>query len=145
MNGRIYSLSSQLVKKNIFFLSKMSDLSCELAGSCLVSQHTSKWSTLTIIPIYDNWLSVVSIRVNLSTSTIYQMWSKNNCYFKFRELRIFRYVGTHVCSTYVCWQYQPFWIVTLFWSDIKVSRVLVCSWNFYYSETWIKETILSFL
>ena len=51
--------------------------------------------------------------------------------FKFRELRVFDfrifffcYVGRHVC--YICWQYQSFWIASLFLTDKKVSRVLVC-------------------
>ena len=33
----------------------------------------------------------------------------------------FCYVGTHVC--YICSQYQPFWIASLFSTDTKVSRV----------------------
>ena len=36
---------------------------------------------------------------------------------------------------YVCWQYQTFWIVNLFLTDVRqVSRVLVCSSIFYYSK-----------
>ena len=33
----------------------------------------------------------------------------------------FCYLGTHVC--YICWQYQPFWIVTLFLPAKEVNRV----------------------
>ena len=38
---------------------------------------------------------------------------------------IFCYVGTNVC--YIYWQYQPFWIISLFLIDKNVNRVLVCS------------------
>ena len=59
---------------------------------------------------------------------------------KFRELRMFNfriffcYVGTHVCYT-ICWQFQPFWIVSLFLTD---NVFLVCSSIFYNSKKWIK-------
>ena len=51
------------------------------------------------------------------------------------------YVGTLVC--YVCRKYQTFWIVSLFSTDKKVDRVLVCCSIFYYSKKCIKETVLS--
>ena len=37
------------------------------------------------------------------------------------------------------------WIVSLFLTDKKVSRVLVCSSIFYYLKKLIKETVLSFV
>ena len=40
---------------------------------------------------------------------------------------------------------QPFWIVSLFLTDKKVSRVLVCSTIFYYSNKLISESVLSFV
>ena len=33
------------------------------------------------------------------------------------------YVGIHACFTRICWQYQLFWIVSLFLTDKKVGRV----------------------
>ena len=69
--------------------------------------------------------------------------------FKLRELRIFDfciffccYVDRHIC--YICKQYQPFWIVSLFLKDKKLSRVLMCSSTFCYSKKWkiyVKNTI----
>ena len=46
----------------------------------------------------------------------------------------FCYISTHVC--YICWHYQPFWIVCLFLTDKKVSRGLMCCLIFYYSNKW---------
>ena len=42
---------------------------------------------------------------------------------------------------YICWQYQPFWIVGLFLTGKTVRRVLLCSSIFYYSKKWIKECV----
>ena len=85
-------------------------------------------------------------------------WSNHPCtrcdqkitvILKFHELRMFDfryffycYIGTHVYS--ISWQYQPFWIVSLFLTGKKVSRVW-CFSIFYYSKKWTKETVLSFL
>ena len=51
--------------------------------------------------------------------------------FKFCGLRtfdswvfLFCYVSTHVHN--ICWQYQPFWIFSLFLTDTKVRRVRKC-------------------
>ena len=55
---------------------------------------------------------------------------------------LFCYVGTHVC--YICWQYQPFWIVSLFLTDKKVSRVVVCSSIFYYSKKMDPRNYIKF-
>ena len=77
------------------------------------------------------------------------MWSKKKTVvLKFRELRmfdfrIFCYAGKHVC--YICWQYLPLWIVSLFLTNKNVSHVLVSSSIFYYSKKFIKETVLSFV
>ena len=50
-------------------------------------------------------------------------------------------VHTYVC--YICWQYQPFWIVNLFLTEEKVSRVLVCySIFFYYLRTFGMLTVM---
>ena len=77
---------------------------------------------------------------------IYEVGSKKPVIFKFRELRmfdfrifVFCFVGTYVC--YICWQYQPFWIFSLFLTDKSVSRIFVCSSIFYYLKKWKKETI----
>ena len=45
---------------------------------------------------------------------------------------IFCLLYTH--DFYMCWQYQPFWIVSLFLTDNEVCRILVCSSIFYYSK-----------
>ena len=39
----------------------------------------------------------------------------------------FCFVGTYVCYTSICWQYQQFWVVSLFLTATKVSRVLMRS------------------
>ena len=65
------------------------------------------------------------------------MWLKTEHYFQISWVTYvwfshfyFYYVGTqHVC--YIFWQYQPFWFVSLFLTDKKVSPVLVCSSIFY--------------
>ena len=69
--------------------------------------------------------------------------------FKFRELRMFDFCIFSVMlvhmSVYICWQCQPFWIVSLFLTDKKVNRVLVCSSIFYYSKKWIKGTVKNYI
>ena len=62
--------------------------------------------------------------------------------FEFRNFFFVCYVGTHVC--YICWQYQPFWIVSLFLTDKKGSGVLVRSSIFYYSKKWIELNAVKF-
>ena len=65
---------------------------------------------------------------------------------KYPELHMFDlplffcYVGTYVCYTRICWQYLPLWIDSLFLTDEKISRALVCSSIFYFPKKWIKET-----
>ena len=57
--------------------------------------------------------------------------------FQFREFLMFdffslflffSYVGKHVC--YICWQYEPFWIVSLFLIGKKISRILLMAFDF---------------
>ena len=58
--------------------------------------------------------------------------------FQLSELHMFEFViffrlCWYTCQQiYICLQYQPFWIVSLFLTDKTVSRVLVCSSIFYY-------------
>ena len=56
-----------------------------------------------------------------------------------------RGVGTRICN--ICWQYQPFRIVSLFLTDnTTVSRILVLSSILYHSKKWFRETFkLSFV
>ena len=73
-----------------------------------------------------NTLYSIELSVHKQSSvvnTTYTIQSRVNCsiIFKFRELRI-----------YV--RYQPFCIVSLFLTDKKIKRVLVCSSIFYYSK-----------
>ena len=50
----------------------------------------------------------------------YEVWSKNNRYFQIswvknvRFSRFFSVMLVHMSIMHVCWQYQPFWIVSLF-------------------------------
>ena len=83
------------------------------------------------------------------TQTIYEVCLKITFIFQFRELSMFDfciflccYVGRHVC--YIRWQYQKFWIVSLFLTDIKLSPVLVCSSIFYYSTKMDQKKCIKF-
>ena len=48
------------------------------------------------------------------------------------DFRFFYFCYVCILVYYICWQYQTVWIVSLFLTDKKVSRVLVCSSMFYY-------------
>ena len=84
-------------------------------------------------------------------SYIYEVWSTNNRYFQISWVTYVRYshflfpLCWYICLLNMCWQYQPFWIFSLFLTDKKVSRVFVCSSIFDYSIKWINETVLSFM
>ena len=65
--------------------------------------------------------------------------------FEFRDLRIFSVMLVHMSVIHICWQHQPFWIVSLFLTAERVSRVLMCSSIFYYPKKWHKETLFSFV
>ena len=72
---------------------------------------------------------------------------KNTGCFNFFELRMFDFCTFFLlCWCTICWQYQPFCIVSLFLADKKRLVVFWLSSSiFYYSKTCIKETLLSFM
>ena len=70
---------------------------------------------------------------------MYEVYSKNYRYFQISWVTYVRFLHffllcLHMPVIYIYWQYQPFWIVSLFLTDKKFSRVLVCSSIFYYSK-----------
>ena len=88
----------------------------------------------------------------------YEVWSKITVIFKFRELRMFNfriffscYVGTHVC--YICMYVCMLIIAAILncqfvfdrWWRWRLVGFLVRSLIFYYSQQWIKQTVLSFV
>ena len=66
---------------------------------------------------------------------MYVCWSDtNNRYWKMSWVTydrfshfFFYYIGIHVC--YICWQYQPFWIDSLFLTDKKVCSNSAHDWR----------------
>ena len=56
-------------------------------------------------------------------------------------LFFFCFVSTHAC--YICWQYQPFWIVSLFLTNEKVSHAVAYS-DFLLFEKMVERKCIKF-
>ena len=92
-----------------------------------------------------------TILIILHFIAMYEVWSKNNCYFQISWVTCVQF--SHFFSSVMLVRLSIIYVVNIshsglsvcFWQTKKVSRVLVCSSIFYYSKKWIKETLSSFV